>query len=167
MRSLGDVLAWRAFGRNRRILLAWCRNMPPGVMAGKEGLVAELAFVEEQWRDHGRYVLLRDLTNCLRIGDATEWDPDRGGPRIAEIKINPCRKDPRQQRRIDAFHAAVYEGGNLPGDHRDERLHDPSSVDTVQAKSGTAGRFSGSRLCTKTPSAHAPWPTRWWATTGC
>jgi hypothetical protein len=124
LRSLGDALAWRAFGCNRHILLAWCRNMPPGVMAGKEGLVAERAFIEEQWRDHGRFVLLHDLTNCLRIGDATEWDPGRGGPRIVEIKTNRRRKDPRQQRRIDAAHAAVYEGGNLPGDHRDERLHD-------------------------------------------
>lgn len=123
LRSLGDALAWRSFGYDRRVLLAWCRNMPPGVMAGKEGLIAERAFVEEQWREHGRFVLLHDLTNCLRIGDATEWDPNRGGPRIVEIKSNRRRKDPRQQRRIDAAHAAVYEGGNLPGSRRDERLH--------------------------------------------
>lgn len=58
------------------------------------------------------------------IGDATEWDPDAGGPRIVEIKTNPRQTDPKQKERMAAAHAALYEGATLPGGHRDERLHD-------------------------------------------
>ncbi|MGX4733124.1 hypothetical protein [Kitasatospora griseola] len=123
LRSLGDALAWRAFSYDRRVLLSWCRNMPPGVMAGKKGLTTELAFIEEQWREHGRLALMHDLTNCLRIGDVTVWDPE-AGPRIVEIKTSERRRQSKQQRRIDAAHAAVDDGGSLPGDHPDERIHD-------------------------------------------
>ncbi|MFJ8442297.1 hypothetical protein [Kitasatospora griseola] len=123
LRSLGDALAWRAFGYDRRVMLSWCRNMPSGVMAGKKGLAAERAFIEEQWREHGRFVLMHDLTNCLRIGDATAWDPE-AGPRIVEIKTSERHRQSKQQRRIDAAHAALDDGGNLPGDHPDERIHD-------------------------------------------
>ncbi|QKW22250.1 hypothetical protein HUT16_27110 [Kitasatospora sp. NA04385] len=123
LRSLGDSLAWRAFNYDRRVLLSWCRNMPSGMVAGKKGLAAELAFVEEQWREHGRFALMHDLTNCLRIGDVTVWDPE-AGPRIVEIKTSERHRQSKQQRRIDAAHAALDAGGNLPGDHPDERIHD-------------------------------------------
>jgi hypothetical protein len=46
-RSVGDALAWRVFGFERRYILALCRNAAPGVMAGKEGLKAERMFVED------------------------------------------------------------------------------------------------------------------------
>src|SRR5260370_42101253 len=41
-RCVGDALAWRVFGFQRRHIIALCQNEPAGVMAGKAGLAAEL-----------------------------------------------------------------------------------------------------------------------------
>ena len=41
-RCVGDALAWRVFGFQRKHIIALCQNAPPGIMAGKEGLPAEL-----------------------------------------------------------------------------------------------------------------------------
>jgi hypothetical protein len=36
-RCVGDALAWRVFGFERRTIIAVCQNAPPGVWAGKAG----------------------------------------------------------------------------------------------------------------------------------
>lgn len=122
LRSIGDMLAWRAFNYDRRFVLALCRNDSPGPMAGKKGLAAELRFIEDTWRDDGCFTLLHDLTNCLRIGDTTVFGTD--GVRFCEIKTNRDKRVSAQLRRIEEATRALWEGSGLPGGHPQERLHD-------------------------------------------
>ncbi len=121
-RSIGDAMAWRAFGFRREFILALSRSEPAGVMAGKAGLAAELERVESAWAD-GSFALLHDLTNCLRIGDVTVFGPD-DVPVTEEIKTNPRRHDPAQLRRIQAAREAVWHNAVLPGDDPRQKLYD-------------------------------------------
>jgi hypothetical protein len=85
LRCVGDALAWRVFGFERRHILALCRNQLPGVMAGKAGLAAERERVAQAY-EAGRFAILHDLTNCLRIGDVTVFGD--GLPETIEIKTD-------------------------------------------------------------------------------
>ncbi|WP_405537582.1 hypothetical protein OG787_32565 [Streptomyces sp. NBC_00075] len=123
LRSVGDGLAWRAFGFHRPFILALCRNESPGPMYGKAGLQAELDRVERVFKESGCFALLHDLTNCLRIGDITVWDRVRP-PQTEEIKTNPKNRKSAQIRRINQARASVLEGGPLPGENTAELLHD-------------------------------------------
>ena len=85
-RCVGDALAWRVFDFQRKQIIALCQNAPPGVMAGKKGLAAELDLVE-QARAAGQFAILHDLTNCLRIGDVTVFGND-GSFETIEVKTD-------------------------------------------------------------------------------
>lgn len=122
LRCVGDALAWRVFGFERRYILALCRNAPAGVMAGKLGLAAERDHVERAWKQDGQLAILHDLTNCLRIGDVTVFGGD--GPEIFEVKADVHRRSPVQRRRIIAAQEAVRNAAPLPGDDAKERLYD-------------------------------------------
>ncbi|WP_432163942.1 hypothetical protein [Streptomyces tendae] len=79
LRSIGDAMAWRAFRYDRRYILTLGRNESPGPMTlSKEGTVHEIQFAEQQWREHGRFTLLHDITNCLRFGRDRLPRPERG-----------------------------------------------------------------------------------------
>jgi hypothetical protein len=121
-RCIGDALAWRVFGFDRRQIIALCQNAQPGVMAGKEGLHAELNAVA-QARAAGRFATLHDLTNCLRIGDVTVFADD-GGFETIEVKTDAARRSPAQRRRIRAAQSAVRDGGPLNAGDRRSRLYD-------------------------------------------
>lgn len=120
---IGDALAWRVFGFERRYIIALSQNAPPGVMAGKEGLGAEREQVARAWREDGRFALLHDLTNCLRIGDVTVFGND-GSHKIVEVKSDPERRSSAQLRRIRTAEAALQGAGPLPGEDRRARLFD-------------------------------------------
>ena len=83
-RCIGDALAWRVFGFQRRYILAFCHNQSSGVMAGKEGLSFERQRVDQIFREDGQFALMHDLTNCLRIGDITVFGD--AGPVPIEVK---------------------------------------------------------------------------------
>ena len=121
-RCVGDALAWRVFGFQRQHIIALSQSAPPGVMAGKKGLQAELDEVEKA-HTAGQFALLNDLTNCLRIGDVTVFGDD-GTATVIEVKSNPQRRSPVQRRRIAAATAAVHSGGPLPGQDCRTRLYD-------------------------------------------
>lgn len=122
LRSIGDALAWRVLGYNRSYILALCRNESPGPMhRDKKGTQHEIEFAAEQWRDHRRFTLLHDLTDCLRIGDATVFhDGDDGWQNIYlhELKSNPNARDRVQDLRLKAAAEATQKFGRLPGDIR-------------------------------------------------
>jgi hypothetical protein len=120
-RCVGDALAWRVFGFQRKHIIARAQNAPPGIWAGKVGLARELEAVEEA-RANGHFAILHDLTNCLRIGDVTVFTDD--GFETREVKSDPDRRSPAQLRRIRAADAAVRDGGPLPGTDRRARLFD-------------------------------------------
>lgn len=106
-RCVGDALAWRVFGFQRRHIIALCQNEPAGVMAGKAGLAAELARVEQAWQEDGQFAILHDLTNCLRIGDVTVFGND-GSFETSDSE----RRSPAQRRRIKAAREALRNGGS-------------------------------------------------------
>lgn len=113
LRSVGDGLAWRVTGFDRRFILALSRNAQAGPMAGKAGLPFELGAVAEMWEQRGHFALLHDLTSCLRIGDITEFTTD-GRRLLHEVKAQGKRTGPQLQRMETAVRA-VNEGGPLPG----------------------------------------------------
>ncbi|WP_086822460.1 hypothetical protein [Streptomyces sp. NRRL B-24572] len=123
LRSVGDALAWRAFGFHRPFVLALSRNDSPGPMHGKSGLAAERDRAERAFKDDGHFALLHDVTNCLRIGDITIWD-ETNPPLTEEIKTNPNAKRSTQLRRVNQARAAILDGGPLPGPDTAQRLHD-------------------------------------------
>jgi len=112
-RAVGDALAWRATGNDRLYILALSNNPSPGPVTSKEGLDFELGAAVEM-RRQGRFGLLHDLTNCLRIADLTEFHAD-GGKLLYEIKKNRNAKRGPQLRRMSAAVEAVMNGGELPG----------------------------------------------------
>jgi hypothetical protein len=112
LRAVGDAIAWRASGMDRRYIMAVSRNASPGPMASKSGLGYELGAAVEM-RKRGNFGLLHDLTNCLRIGDVTEFSS--GSKLLYEIKKDPHAKRSVQMRRMAAAVDAVMNGGELPG----------------------------------------------------
>jgi hypothetical protein len=110
---VGDALAWRVTGHDRAFIQAASRNAPSGPIVHKEGLDSELGVVTEIFRERGHFVLLHDLTNCVRIGDATEFTSD-GKRWLREVKKSP-RQDPRQNQRMQQVVDALMEGAPLPG----------------------------------------------------
>jgi len=80
--------------------------------------VAERQFVTDVWRDDGSFVLLHDLTTCLRIGDATEFKSVGRGweAYLHEIKTASGRKKSTQVGRQRLAEEAIRDGGPLPGD---------------------------------------------------
>jgi hypothetical protein len=123
LKCVGDALAWRVFGFQRKRIIALCQSAPPGAFAGKAGRAAELARVEQAYSEDGKFAILHDLTNCLRIGDVTIFNND-GTFKTIGIKTNPRRTSPAQNRKVKAAAAAVSDNAPLPGDDRRARLYD-------------------------------------------
>lgn len=115
LRCVGDALAWRLFGFNRRIILALSQHAPSGLMNGKDGLGHELGAVVA-YREDGKFALLHSVTNCLRIADLTVFDDDM--PRLQEIKASEHRgsRYRAQKRRAERAIAAINDGGLLGND---------------------------------------------------
>jgi hypothetical protein len=118
LRSLADALAWRVFNYERRVIVALSRNDPSGPMAGKHGLAAERAFLTQWWDSERSFVLLHDLTTCLRISDATLF---RSVGRefeayLHEIKTTPGKERKPQRDRQQLAEEAIRSAGPLPGD---------------------------------------------------
>ena len=125
LKTVGDGLAWRCFGYDRRIILTLSRNDAAGPMYDrygqpKKGLLSELSRIKEIWENDHHFALHRDLTNCLRIADLTEFTDD-GGALLREIKAKP-RTDKTQMERAQAAVDAIMHGAPLPGDRPDARL---------------------------------------------
>lgn len=121
LRSVGDALAWQRFNYDRRLILTISRNAQPGTINNKVGLNYELGRIEDIWKDSGHFALLHDLTNCLRMGDVSEFTAD-GGVLFHEVKKDPKHVDKVQVRRIQQAIDALAKGGKLPGHQEDARI---------------------------------------------
>jgi hypothetical protein len=119
LRTVGDGLAWRVLGYDRRVILTLARNDSPGMMFGKEGLPYELGCVEDLWRDKKHFGLLHDLTNCLRMADVSEFTND--GILLHEVK-KTARTNKKQRERIQAAINAIMQGDPVPGSSMNTRL---------------------------------------------
>jgi hypothetical protein len=120
LRTIGDGLAWRCFGYDRRLILTLCRNASAGPMYGKKGLPYELGRIKELWEKDHHFALHHDLTNCLRIADLTEFTDD-GGALLREIKAKP-HTEKQQRDRAQAAVDAITQGAPLPGGRPGARL---------------------------------------------
>jgi len=173
-RCVGDALAWRVFGFERRTIITLCQNASPGVWAGKAGVPAELDAVELAYRQDDQFAILHDMTNCLRIGDVTVFRND-GSRETIEVKSNPQRSKSAQQRRIYAANDALANAAPLPGKDRRARLVDldvpfRTHLDLLALGTERAAREGSSqRECaatgrcwspTSTDAAHRAGPTR-------
>jgi hypothetical protein len=136
LRTVGDGLAWRCFGYDRRVILALSRNDSPGPLYDKEGLQYEIDQIEQIWNESGSFALLHDLTNCLRIADLTEFTTDRGAL-FHEIKKKAGtngRTERKQLKRIQAAIDSIMKDGPLPGDQVDARFVSLTQPHTVNLR---------------------------------
>lgn len=120
LRTIGDGLAWRCYGYDRRIILTLCRNNWAGPIYPKEGLSYERERIEELWTQHSQFALHHDLTNCLRIADLSIFTNDNRVV-LHEVKAPGTKQKKKQKDRAQTAIDAVMEGGRLPGD-RNARL---------------------------------------------
>lgn len=126
LRTVGDGLAWTCFGYDRRAIITLSRNDSPGLSYGKPGLHAELAVIDEIWKNKGHFALHHDSTNCLRISDLTEFTAG-GQWAFGEVKTGQRTKR-KQQERMRAAVNALNRGGILPNSDGDTKLvvlHEP------------------------------------------
>jgi hypothetical protein len=100
LRAVGDALAWRASHYNRIFFVVASANQPAGPMVMKDGLRHELAALDRIRDDHGNFVLLNDLTTCVRFADLTEFLPD-GGICLTEVKASEASRNAKQFARIE------------------------------------------------------------------
>lgn len=157
-RCVGDALAWRVFGFQRRNIIALCQNAPPGVMAGKAGLDAELESVDRAYREDAQFAILHDLTNCLRIGDVTVFANDDNSYTTLEIKSGPERRRSAQNQRIKAAEDAIRKGGPVPGKDRRARLYDldiPFRTHLDLLRTGTERAARDGTFVARVPGARA------------
>jgi len=173
-RSIADALAWRVFSYDRRVIAAFSRNDPPGPMAGKAGLATERDFITQWSNDENSFVLLHDLTSCLRIGDATLFKSvgKEYEAYLYEIKTNPDRRKTSQLQRNKLAKEAIRDGGPFPGDPTARfvplsipyRTHLPMLRDAFRAGGRPRGRRDeGSGRQSHVCCRHAP---RLWVVAG-
>jgi hypothetical protein len=112
-KSIGDALAWRAFGYDRRVIVALSRNQSAGPMYGKDGLAKELEVIEATWRDNGEFVLHHDLTSALRVGDLSIFQSD-DTVLLQEVKTNHLRRIKKQDQLLIDTSTVLANGGTLP-----------------------------------------------------
>lgn len=112
LRTVGDALAWRVFGFDRRCIIALSKNAPVSPLIDKAGLEYEIREVEERWRQLGQFSLLHDLTSVIRIGDVTAFTTE--GPRLVDdIKANPGNRRSAQTQRAKRALAVINERAPL------------------------------------------------------
>lgn len=159
LRSIGDALAWRVFSYDRRVIIAFSRNQSPGPMYGKAGLAAERKFVEQWSSDEDSFVLMHDLTSCLRIGDATLFKSvgQEYEAYLYEIKSDTSRKKSKQLRHKRLAEEAIRDNGPLPGDPdaRFVRLDTPYKTHLKMLREGFEAAQNRGVLGMKIPGGRA------------
>lgn len=97
LRTVGDAIAWKFLGYNRKQILLLMRGDHSGHFHGKAGTDVEWALFSEHW-DAGEPTLLTGLTMCLRTGDLLV-DMGGGTIKIVEAKKQLRHKGGKQKRR--------------------------------------------------------------------
>lgn len=164
VKEISDGVAWRTLGYSRFKMRILSQGRYSGHTWGKDGQLAELKHAR-RIVGNGGYVLINDVTNCLRIGDLTLIHPDkRGKCYLVEIKKNEIitaysilnkldsgKKLDKQEKRLFQAQIAIDENkfpasfGKIPFEGINIPLHDViSSVSAItkQAlKKGAAFRM--------------------------
>lgn len=154
VKEIADGVAWRTLGYSRFKMRILSQGRYSGHTWGKDGQTAELERAIHIV-SKGGYVLINDVTNCLRIGDLTLIQPDkRDRCYLVEIKskeiVTPGsilkkfdngKALDKQEKRLIQAQIAIEENkfpasfGKIPVETVDVPLHDViSSVGAVAKK---------------------------------
>jgi hypothetical protein len=121
--AVGDGIAWRVLDYERAAITVLARGTRVARFAGGVGLDTELRWIEQIWSEEGRFALHNDLTTCLRHGDLTVPQPDKGRIGIYEIKTRPGANRSRQDDRIASALEFLNTGHYVGPDGRSARIH--------------------------------------------
>lgn len=108
LRTVGDGLAWRILGYDRRAIRIIGRGERVAWLSEGVGLAAELEALEEFW-GQGAFAILNDMTNCLRHGDLTVVRPEDRTLELVEVKVAD-REKPAQVRRMEEVAGVLNQG---------------------------------------------------------
>ena len=97
LRTVGDAIAWKFLGYQRKTILLMRRGEQAGHFHGKAGTDVEWALFNEHW-DEGEPTLLTGITTCIRHGDLLV-DKGSGTLMIIEAKKNIRHAKGAQKRR--------------------------------------------------------------------
>jgi hypothetical protein len=112
LRQIGDGIAWRALGYDRRAITILGDGTRVGRLARGVGRDAELEELGRLWEQEGVFAIHNDLTNCLRHGDLTairESDASRDVTLI-EVKAGPRPDESPQLERLARATELLREG---------------------------------------------------------
>jgi hypothetical protein len=113
-RYVGDGIAWRAFGYNRKVIRALGDKEPVPFISKKEGIDKEILFFKairrlgRQW-----FPLMHDLTNCVRTADISIFKKGK----LYEIKELKIRKLPDNIAQYTRTHRRVWPRENRQEQH--------------------------------------------------
>lgn len=124
LRGIGDAAAWRFLNYDRATLRLLSEHDVVGIPQVGPGLFAEVERLSEVALAEGRQVILNAITNCLRIGDITAYDPATGNIELIEVKsgISETRRTIRQQTTRIKAQTAIDTGIVKVGDVEIEKL---------------------------------------------
>jgi hypothetical protein len=86
LRSIGDGIAWRFLNYDRAILRLLAEHEPVSTPEYNKGLMSELNELARLGVEQGQNVLLNGITNFLRVGDITTYNPLTGEIGLIEVK---------------------------------------------------------------------------------
>jgi hypothetical protein len=104
LRTIGDGIAWRAFGFDRSVPRVLSQNAINQVILS-EGLIAEMDYWSAEFFRKGSFPILNCITNCLALGDVTVVSDD-GSVEVVEVKAGTTR-DSRKIRQKQRLSAAI------------------------------------------------------------
>lgn len=115
--GIGDGLAWKRLGFDRAAISVLGQGQRVAWLSDGRGWEAEIAALEQHRRD-GHFVLLNDLTTCMRHGDLTVFEGDRHT--VYEVKAGTTVSDgsPQMQRlrqAVDFINTGFAEIDGEPG----------------------------------------------------
>jgi len=121
IRSIGDGLAWRAFGYDRAVLRLMCGQATKQQVVS-EGLMGELPEWSIRFDSGDGVAILNSLTNCLAIGDVTVVRDD-GSAEVVEVKSSntKSRRKIRQKRGMSEV-ATLLSAGEGSTEDKDVKI---------------------------------------------
>lgn len=115
IRRLGDAMAWEVTHYYRDYIDTFRNNSAPGLITGKTGSLVEQMIADLlSNKESDTFVLLHDITNCLRVGDLTVI---RRGEKTLVIEVKSSERGTRrgriqrQRERMERF--AAYLTSNV------------------------------------------------------
>ncbi len=112
LRQIGDGIAWRALGYDRRAFTILGEGERVGRLAAGVGFDAEIDELGRLWEEEGVFAIHNDLTNCLRHADLTaiRSREDCIDVTLIEVKAGPRPNDTPQMLRLDQATTLLREG---------------------------------------------------------